>query len=103
MRLSVVSKTQPLDPTSGSHVSSGAPRGKWSRWRSNRTPCFVSVSRIARELQRFSSRYRTNSSGGDGEGECALPTDGFFDLLWRAAIFFGEFGDGLPGVETRRD
>lgn len=43
------------------------------------------------------------SSGCDGERDSSLPANGFFDLLRRAAIFFGQAGDGLPGVETRGD
>jgi hypothetical protein len=56
MRLSLVSKIQPLEPTNGSQVSSSVPGEKWAKCRSKRTASLVKESRIARVLQRFSSR-----------------------------------------------
>lgn len=43
------------------------------------------------------------SSGGDGEGERSFPTDGFFDLLRRAAIFFGQTADRITSAKARGD
>jgi len=52
-------------------------------------------------LQRFSTKQKTKLS--DREEDGGLPADGFFDLLWRAAIFFGQAEDGLPEVVARGD
>src|SRR5580658_1599962 len=43
------------------------------------------------------------SSGGDGEGDGALPAESFFDLLRRAAIFLGQTADRIARVKARRD
>ena len=59
--------------------------------------CFLKCTGIAEVFV----RYKTKSSGGDGE--CAFPADGLFDLLRRAAIFLGQSRDGLACVETRGD
>jgi hypothetical protein len=47
-------------------------------------------------------RKRTKSSGS--ESRCSLlPSDCFFDLLGRDAIFGGKVTYGFPGVESRHD
>ena len=97
IRLSAVRSTHSFSPTVGNQSWSGVPTGKWARWRSYLIERRDSTSRIAFELHKFSSRYRTKLSGGCGER--SFPADRLFDLSFRATIFPCEIRNRFTGIK----